>query len=164
MLHHQCVDLLRFFFPPTPRCDRNAGLLSACLIYASGQIWVKIKNPPRWLPPACSSFAFLHSLCTFFFSKLVSVRLRVSGAPGCECVCVFACVFWHDETWQVPSSSPQTQHSTMLRYSLRVARFSSFHCWFSPSSPLLLPFSLLFFFALTGGKRQMGEWKRQDSN
>ena len=85
-------------------------------------------------------FLLFHSLCTFFFSKLSSVGLRVSGAPqpGCGYVCV--CVALRDETWQAPSSFPQTQHSTTLC----VARFSSFiHPFFSPFFLLLL---LLFPF------------------
>lgn len=46
---------------------------------------------------------------------------------------VYVCAASRDETWQSPSSSPQTQRSTTLRHSLCVARFSSFLHPFLPS-------------------------------
>lgn len=98
-------------FSPTPCRDRCAGLLSACLIYASGQIWVKMKHPTRWLLLACCSFFFF---IPFALSSFQSSAQRdcvcVSAAPhsGCVrarprvCVCVYICAMRRDKRLHPP--------------------------------------------------------------
>lgn len=144
-----CLD----FFFQTPHCDRCAGLLGVCLICASGQIWVKMKHPTRWLLHACSSFSF--PLRFLLFKALLSetVCLFAATQPGCVCTFARVCRFaWWDVT-----SAFILPTDTEFRHSLRVACFSSLPFPFFPSSSSFFFLSLLFS-ALSQVEEKKKKW------
>lgn len=93
-VHHCGLAQISF---PTPCRGRCAGLLSACLIYASGQIWVKMKHPTRWLLLACCSFFFFIPFALSSFQSSAQrdcVSLLHHSQVACVrvCVCVYTFV------------------------------------------------------------------------
>lgn len=91
---HHCGLAWIFFTPPCR--GRCAGLLGARLIYASGQIWVKMKHPTRWLLLACCSFFFFIPFALSSFQSSAQrdcVSLLHHSQVVCVCVRASACVY-----------------------------------------------------------------------
>lgn len=91
---HHCGLAWIFFTPPCR--GRCAGLLGVRLIYASGQIWVKMKHPTRWLLLACCSFFFFIPFALSSFQSSAQrdcVSLLHHSQVVCVCVRASACVY-----------------------------------------------------------------------
>lgn len=159
-----CLDIFL-----TPCRDRCAGLLSACLIYASGQIWVKMKHPTRWLLLACSFFFFFIPFALSSFQSSAQrdrvpllYHSQVVCVSKCVCVCVYICVMRRDKhlhpplRHRIPQPAPFAPCGVLFIFPPPVPSF-----FFFSSSSL----SLLFFCSLSQvEKRHTEEWKGQDSN